>query len=449
MRSIGLCGQGAQGRGLAARLSAGARAAVPVWDPAASGGLAYRDAGELARALAPPRLVILAADAGGADALLPGLEAALAPGDAVLHAGNERYQRAPERRERLARAGIGMLDLGVGIGPEAARSGPTIMAGGDAALFDEVAPVLAPIAAVVDGSPCVGLIGPSGAGHLAKVIHLGIEYADVHILAEALDLLAAGGLAGDELAEVFEAWDEGPLASLFVQASARILRARDPETGRPMLEIVDDASQMKAMGAWFVEDALALGVPAPAIAAAIDARRVGGRQSERAGAAERLGPPPQLPAPDRAALIEDVRCAALAAKLCACAQAFDLLRATAAARSWQVDPAELARLSRAGCAIRAGVFASIQQACAREPEGMLLDRELAARLVALVPGWRRAVSTAALHGLAAPVLSAALAWFDWYRRARLPTSLIQALRDSVGGLPFRRTDRPGDFHGDW
>jgi 6-phosphogluconate dehydrogenase len=459
MTTVGLCGLGG-GELLAGRFAARG-VEVAVWDPAAEIVDAFvakprpgrpftacRAPAELAAVLARPRIVIVATDGAAADERIRALVPHLEPGDVLAHAANEHYETSRRRAAEIATSGIRFVDLGVGIGPEAARHGPSIAAGGDAGDYAQLRSVLEAIAAPLDDGPCVARVGPVGAGHFTKMMQMGIEYADMQLLAEGYDLLRTlGGFSNDELADTFDAWDRGELGSLFVSVTGPIFRTRDEPTDERLVDAIADVSGMKPPGKWIARAAVELGVPMPAVANAVDVRLISALP-ERPAVARALGEPI---ATRELALRDEVQKAIYAAKICAYAQAFALLSAAATAHHWQLDRAAIARLGRAGCTVRGALFERVQRAYERDPTTahLLLDPELAAALRECVPAWRHVVALAVTHGLGVPALASSLAIFDTLRRARLPLNLILAQRDLVGGIPYQRIDRDGSFHADW
>jgi 6-phosphogluconate dehydrogenase len=409
---------------------------------------------ELVRALARPRRILMMIKAGApVDMTLEKLAPLLDAGDIVIDGGNSWFQDS-RRREELYRArGLHFVGMGVSGGEEGARFGPSLMPGGSREAYARLEEVLTAIAARTDSGPCVTHVGGDGAGHFVKMVHNGIEYGDMQLIAEAYDLLArVGSLSAAELAQTFARWNRGPLESFLIEITARIFTVADPETGRPLVELVEDKAGQKGTGKWTAQVALDLAVPVPTIAAAIDARVLSSLKAERVAAEARLPGPTMVPSPaDRAGLSDAVEGALYAAKVCSYAQGMNLIRAGAAAYGWDIDLAEIARIWKGGCIIRARFLDTIRGAYARRPElpNLLLDEEFAARVSATHEDWRRVVGLAQAAGVPVPALSASLAYYDSYRTARLPQNLTQAQRDAFGAHTYERTDRPGFVHTDW
>ncbi len=411
---------------------------------------------ELAAALAPPRRTLLLIPAGApVDQALESLAPHLSDGDVVMDGGNSLYLDTRRRGEELAASGIGYLGVGVSGGAEGARRGPALMPGGPRDAYDRVEAILETIAARTELGPCVAYLGPDGAGHFVKMVHNGIEYADMQAIAEAYDLLRRGaGMDAGELAATFADWNEGPLASFLMEIAAGIFTVVDEGTGRPLVEEILDEAEQKGTGRWTAKAALELGVPAPSIAAAVDARVASSRREERLRASEVLaGPRAGMESPGgsgrasgagRGELVAAARDAVLAARLCAHAQGMELIRAGSDENGWDTPRAEVARIWMAGSILRAAALEPIRAALLADPAtpNLLLDPELARRAGEAQAGLRRAVALAAGLGVSAPCWSAALAWYDAVRSARLPVNLTQAQRDWFGAHGWRRLSDP-------
>jgi 6-phosphogluconate dehydrogenase len=408
---------------------------------------------DLVGALRAPRAIILMVQAGAAtDKQMAVLAPLLEPGDVIADGGNAHYRDTMRRERTLGERGLRLLGTGISGGEEGARHGPSIMAGGAAEAYARVQPVLEAIAAKVDGQPCCARLGPDGAGHFVKMVHNGIEYADMQLIAETFALMKDGlGLGYAEMQATFAAWNRGDLDSYLIEITADILGKRDPETGLPMVEVILDRAGQKGTGGWAVAAALELGVPAPTMAEAVAARSISATRDERVYAAPRLAGPAS--GEDHASTVDlDIlRDALLAAKCAAYAQGFAVMAAASAAHQWALDLATIAAIWRGGCIIRARLLNRIRAAYGRDAAlaNLMVDPYFAAALAETQDGLREAIVLAARRGIAAPALGSGLAYYDGYRSARLPASLIQAQRDYFGAHTYERVDRPGSFHSDW
>ena len=407
----------------------------------------------LVAAIRPPRPVLLMVKAGDAvDAQIDALQPLLATGDMVIDGGNSNYADTMRRERAAAGHGLGFLGAGISGGEAGARHGPSIMVGGTASAYARVQPMLEAIAARIDDAPCCARLGPDGAGHFVKMLHNGIEYADMQLIAEVYALLRGpGGMAPAELQATFAAWNEGELDSYLVEITAAILGTDDPETKRPLVDVILDRAGEKGTGRWASVAALDLGVPAPTIAAAVFARALSALKPERVAAAPLFAREAAPFAGDRSRLAATLHDALLAAKLSAYAQGFAVIAGASRAHDWSIDGAEVARIWRGGCIIRARFLDRVAAAFRGEPTraNLLLDPYFRDRMTAAEGALREAVGLAAAHGVPVPALASALAYFDGYRSAQLPANLIQAQRDYFGAHTFERTDRPGAFHFDW
>jgi 6-phosphogluconate dehydrogenase len=465
--AIGIIGLGVMGRNLAFQLAAKGHG-VAVTDPWPAAvrdfraatlplgeGIAVHDTLEdLTAALARPRAVLIMVKAGAPvqqqiDALVPLLE----PDDLIVDGGNSHYGDTARRGAALADCGLRYLGSGISGGEEGARTGASIMVGGSREGFARVAGLLNDIAAKVDGVPCAAYLGDGGAGHFVKAVHNGIEYAEMQLIAEAYlilkDLLA---LSHESMAAVFDRWNQGALRSYLIEITAKILTTKDTESEAPLVEMILDRAGQKGTGQWAAEAALDLGVPAPSLAEAVTARSLSALKDQRI-AAEAVLPGPERPAPvvKDGLSPEQLGEALLAARICVFAQGFALMKAAKEAYGWSLDLAQVARIWRAGCIIRADLLQTIDQAYREAPDldNLLLAPGVRDTLASTQGAWRQAVGAAVGHGLPVPALGSTLAYFDTYRRARLPANLIQAQRDYFGAHGFERTDRPGSFHGPW
>ena len=401
-----------------------------------------------------PRKIIVMVQAGApTDAVIDGLVPLLEPGDIVVDAGNAHFPDTRRREAALREQGLHFVGTGVSGGEEGALLGPSIMPGGTAEAYAELGPILETIAAKVDGAPCCTHVGPDGAGHFVKMVHNGIEYADMQLIAEAYDLLRHGlGASAGELAGVFAEWNTGDLESFLIEITAEVLGHTDPVTGRAFVDVVADQAEQKGTGRWTVQSALDLGVPITGIAEATFARALSGSAPQRAAAAGTLpGNAGEWAVTDRDAFVEDVRLALYASKVVVYSQGFDQIAAASAEYDWAIDRGAMARIWRGGCIIRARFLDRITQAFERDPllPLLLADPYFADEVGQGVPSWRRVVAQAALNGVPTPAFCSSLAYYDGVRAQRLPANLIQAQRDFFGAHTYRRTDRAGSWHTEW
>ncbi|PYR57478.1 MAG: phosphogluconate dehydrogenase (NADP(+)-dependent, decarboxylating) [Acidobacteria bacterium] len=376
-------------------------------------------------------------------------------GDILIDGGNSHFQDTRRREAALRQKNIHFVGCGVSGGEEGARHGPSLMPGGSDEAWNRIRDVLEAIAARTEAGPCVTHVGPDGAGHFVKMVHNGIEYGDMQLIAEIFDVLRRGlGLSTAEAADVFDAWNRGPLESFLVELTARVCRVPDPETKQPLVDVVQDKAGQKGTGRWTVEIALEQGVSIPTIAAALDARVLSSLKEQRVAASRTLsGPDPRtgFRDMDRAAAIKDLQDALYAARVCAYAQGMALIAAGSSAFDWGVNLAEIGRIWKGGCIIRARLLDPVRRAFERQPAlvNLLMDGTLGADVQRAEPGWRRTVAAAARSGIPVPALSASLGYFDSYRTARLPQNLTQAQRDAFGAHTYERVDRPGYVHSQW
>jgi 6-phosphogluconate dehydrogenase len=405
-----------------------------------------------AAAIERPRRIVMMVKAGAAtDTTIASLTPFLGPGDILVDGGNALFSDTERRARDLSPKGIQFVGMGVSGGEQGARDGPSLMPGGPREAYDRLAPVLTKIAAQVDDGPCVAYMGPGSAGHYVKMVHNGIEYADMQLIAEAYDVLRRlGGLSNHDLAALFDEWNRGELESFLIDVTARILRRPDTETGGELIDRILDTAATKGTGGWTVQDAAALGAPIPTIAAALDARLISAAKTERVAAAPLLPGPRPSASPD-GRLATDVRHALYASKLCSYTQGLGLLVVASRAREYRLDLAEIARIWKGGCIIRARLLARIQEAMRRNPSlpNLLLDPWFREELASRQDGWRRVVVLGAEHGLPLPATAASLAYYDAIRTERLPANLTQAQRDFFGAHTYQRIDREGDVHTDW
>jgi 6-phosphogluconate dehydrogenase len=397
----------------------------------------------------PRRMVIMVKAGGPTDAVIDQFVPLLEAGDVVIDGGNAHFTDTQRREAALRERGLHFVGTGISGGEEGALNGPSIMPGGSAQAYASLAPMLEDISAKVDGVPCVTHVGPSGAGHFVKMVHNGIEYADMQLIAEAYDLLRhAAGLTPGEIAQVFRTWNEGRLKSYLVEITAEVLAHDDPATGAPFVDVVLDQAEQKGTGRWTVQVALDLGVPVTGIAEATFARSLSGHAGVRAAARD-------LPGPARdgrvADLADDVEQALYASKIVAYAQGFHQIRAGSDEYGWGIDQGAMATIWRGGCIIRAEFLDRIRAAYDAEPDlpTLLTAPHFADALGGAQDAWRRVVATATGLGIPVPGFASALSYYDSLRAERLPANLIQAQRDFFGAHTYRRTDRDGTYHTRW
>lgn len=408
----------------------------------------------LVASLKGPRCILMMVPAGVAvDAVIADLSPLLSPGDVLIDGGNTLYTDTHRRIAALADSGIHYVGAGVSGGEEGALRGPALMPGGAHQAWPRVQPILQAIAAKADdGQPCCEWMGHGGAGHFVKMVHNGIEYADMQMICEAYWLMHhLQGMSPGEMSKVFRQWNTGELSSYLIGITADILAHTDPETGDALVDLILDTAEQKGTGKWTSQVALDLGVTAPTIADAVFARTVSAQQPERLAASKVLQGPAKLAMGEPVAVLEKIRNALLAAKICAYAQGFQLLRAADQEHQWQLPFGTIASVWRAGCIIRADLLEEIRAAFARSPQlsNLLVEAHFAQVMAACHQDLREVVSMAALNGVPVPAFMSALAYYDAYRSARLPANLLQAQRDYFGAHTYQRVDKPGKFHTRW
>jgi 6-phosphogluconate dehydrogenase len=404
--------------------------------------------------LARPRTVVIMVNAGAAtDAVIDELTGLLEPGDIVVDAGNAHFPDTVRREAALRAAGFHFVGTGVSGGEEGALNGPSIMPGGTVEAYATLGPILESISAHVDGVPCCTHVGPDGAGHFVKMVHNGIEYADMQLIGEAYDLLRQGlGWSAARVGEAFASWNAGDLESYLIEITADVLAHTDAATGKAFVDVVADRAEQKGTGRWTVQNALDLGVPVTGIAEATFARGLSGGVAQR-DAARGVLPANAEPwaVADEAGFVDDVRAALYASKVVAYSQGFDQIAAASAQYGWGIDRGAMARIWRGGCIIRAKFLDRITEAYTRDPELPLLlaDPYFTGVVGDGLAAWRRIVAAAATHGVPAPAFASSLAYYDGVRADRLPAALTQAQRDYFGAHTYQRTDKPGTYHTDW
>ncbi|XP_077240988.1 6-phosphogluconate dehydrogenase, decarboxylating 1, chloroplastic-like [Tasmannia lanceolata] len=410
-----------------------------------------------------PRSVIILVKAGSpVDQTITALSQFMDPGDSIIDGGNEWYENTERRIRETSERGLLYIGMGVSGGEEGARHGPSLMPGGSFQAYKNVEDVLLKVAAQVDDGPCVAYIGEGGSGNFVKMVHNGIEYGDMQLISEAYDVLKiVGGLSNSELADIFADWNRGELESFLVEITGDIFRVKDVFSGGndELVDKILDKTGMKGTGKWTVQEAAELSVAAPTIAASLDCRYLSGLKEEREDAARVLKEAGIREAGevlvgrsiDKKRLIDDVRQALYASKICSYAQGMNLLRAKSIQKGWNLNLGELARIWKGGCIIRAIFLDRIKKAYERDRElpNLIVDREFSREMVQRETAWRRVVGLAIESGISIPGMSASLQYFDTYRRARLPANLVQAQRDLFGAHTYERVDRPGSYHTEW
>ncbi|MGB3604652.1 NADP-dependent phosphogluconate dehydrogenase [Gordonia sp. (in: high G+C Gram-positive bacteria)] len=409
---------------------------------------------EFVAALERPRRVLIMVQAGAAtDSVIEDLANLMEPGDIIIDGGNSLYTDTIRREAAMAARGLNFVGAGISGGEEGALNGPSIMPGGPAESYESLGPLLESISAQVDGVPCCTHIGPDGSGHFVKMVHNGIEYADMQLIGEAYDLMRGVlGMEVAEIADVFREWNTGVLDSYLVEITAEVLSQVDAETGKPLVDVIVDAAGQKGTGRWTVKSALDLGIPTTGIAEAVFARALSSATEQRKNAQGLAAGTADLPAPaDKAAFVEDIRKALYASKVVAYSQGFDQIAAGSAEYGWNVDPGKLATIWRGGCIIRAKFLDRIREAYAENPElpALLLAPYFRDAVEDSVESWRRVIITATGMGVPVPAFASSLSYYDALRAERLPAALTQGLRDYFGAHTYRRIDKPGSFHTLW
>lgn len=411
---------------------------------------------EFVKSLDRPRQILVMVKAGGpVDKVIEQLKPLLDQGDMIIDGGNSLYEDTERRTKDLESTGLGFVGMGVSGGEEGALNGPSLMPGGTEAAYKELEPILTKIAAQVDDGPCVTFVGPRGAGHYVKMVHNGIEYGDMQLIAEAYDLLKNGaGLTNQKLHEVFLEWNKTQeLNSFLIEITADIFTQKDSETSSDLLDLILDSAGQKGTGRWTVVEALQLGIPTPTIYAAVNARVMSSYKDERVAASSELSGPSKGFEGDVESFISKVRDALYCSKMCSYAQGMALLARASQEFEYNLDLAETARIWKGGCIIRAGFLDKIKSAFTENPNlpNLLLAPEFKQTILDRQEAWREVLAVANTIGVAVPAFSASLDYFDSYRRDRLPQNLTQAQRDYFGAHTYERTDKPrGEFfHTQW
>lgn len=409
---------------------------------------------DFVQALERPRRIMIMVKAGGpVDAVIDQLKPLLDEGDMIIDGGNSLYEDTERRVKDLESTGLRFIGMGVSGGEEGALNGPSLMPGGTEAAYREIEPIVTKIAAQVDDGPCVTYIGPGGSGHYVKMVHNGIEYGDMQLIAEAYDLLRnAAGLSAAELHEIFTEWNTtDELDSFLIEITADIFKKIDPDTGAALVDLVMDAAGQKGTGRWTVMSALEMGVSIPTIIAAVNARIISSIKTERVAASKELTGPSGIYEGDTKAFVNMVRDALYCSKICSYAQGMALLGKASQEYNYNLDLGEMARIWKGGCIIRARFLNKIKRAYDENPAlpNLLLAPEFKQTILDRQTAWREVIMTAAKLGIPVPAFSASLDYFDSYRRADLPQNLTQAQRDYFGAHTYERTDKPGTFHTEW
>jgi 6-phosphogluconate dehydrogenase len=411
------------------------------------------DYAAFAASIQQPRTALIMVQAGrGTDAVIDELVKVFEPGDIIIDGGNALFTDTIRREKAVRETGINYVGAGISGGEEGALNGPSIMPGGSAEAWETIGPILKSIAAVAEGEPCVTHVGTDGAGHFVKMVHNGIEYADMQLIAEAYDLIRRGtGKTPAEISEVFAEWNRGELESYLIEITAEVLKQVDAETERPLVDVILDQAGAKGTGAWTVQTALDLGVPVSGIAEAVFARSLSSKPEQRAAAAKLPGPVDEWTIVNPDEFIEDVRLALFASKIVAYSQGFDEIVAGAKQYNWDIKKGDIAKIWRGGCIIRAQFLNRITEAYAEDNDlvALLTAPYFVEALDRAQGSWRRVVSLAAHSGVPSPAFSSSLAYYDGLRSDRLPAALIQGQRDFFGAHTYKRVDKDGIFHTLW
>ncbi|HKO97643.1 MAG TPA: NADP-dependent phosphogluconate dehydrogenase [Pyrinomonadaceae bacterium] len=465
--NIGMIGLGVMGQNLTLNIERNGYS-VAIWDrePAVSEAFLAAAQGkqiigtnspeELVKSLEKPRKIILLVKAGGpvdwtVDLLKPFME----PGDILIDGGNSHFKDTERRQKALAAEGFSFIGSGTSGGEKGALLGPSLMPGGDANAYEQIRPIFEAIAAKVPDGPCVTYIGSGGSGHFVKMVHNGIEYGDMQLIAEAYDVMRSGfGRSADQIAEIFEEWNQSELESYLIEITAKILRVKDPETGKPLVDLVKDQAGQKGTGRWTSELALELGVPIPTIDAAITSRTLSALKKQRVDASQKISARTTGKYGNFSdAMKTALKDALYAAKICSYAQGMSLIMKGSEEFKWNIDLSEVARIWQGGCIIRAKFLGKIMDAYRKQPDlqNLLLDENFNAAIEQAQANWRIMTSTAMQQGIPMLAMSSSLGYFDMYRTGNLPLNLTQAQRDFFGSHTYERVDKPdlGFVHTEW
>ncbi|HKO60612.1 MAG TPA: NADP-dependent phosphogluconate dehydrogenase [Pyrinomonadaceae bacterium] len=463
--NIGMIGLGVMGQNLALNIERHGYS-VAVWDrepavlntfidEAAGKNIIKADTPEtLVKSLETPRKIILLVKAGSpVDWTIDLIKPYLQPGDVIIDGGNSHFKHTERRQKDLLNQELFLIGSGVSGGEKGALLGPSLMPGGDQNGYEHLRPIWEAIAAKVPDGPCVTYIGRGGSGHFVKMVHNGIEYGDMQLIAETYDVMRRGlGMEASQMADVFEEWNQTELESYLIEITAKILRVKDPETGKPLVDLIRDQAGQKGTGRWTSELALELGVPIPTIDAAIAARTISSLREDRLEVS-RLFPASTSKAEFPQSTLSMLKDALYASKICSYAQGMNLIKRGSGEFDWQIDLSEVARIWLGGCIIRAKFLGRIKDAYKRDPnlKNLLLDEQFAARIKEAQLNWRRVVALAMESGIPTLAMSASLSYFDMYRSAQLPLNLTQAQRDFFGSHTYERIDKPelGFVHTEW
>jgi len=410
---------------------------------------------DFVKALKPPRRIMLMVKAGDpVDDAIKLLKPLLSKGDIIIDGGNSWFKDTQRREAELTQEGFFFFGAGVSGGEEGARFGPSIMPGGSAQAYEFVRPVFEAISAKTDSGPCVTHCGPDGAGHFVKMVHNGIEYGDMQLIAESYDILRKVlGLGAAELADIFAEWNKGILDSFLIELTAKVFTVKDDETGKPLVDVILDKAGQKGTGQWTAQIALEMGIQIPTIVAALDGRGMSSLKDERVMASKQLSGPAISFKDDKKQLIAAVGDALYNSKVCSYTQGMRLIKAASDQYKWNVNLKDMARIWKGGCIIRAKLLDEIMKAYDRNPnlQSLLLDDSFKKQIGSTQANWRKVVSVAVTNGIPIPAISGSLAYFDAYRTANLPQNLTQAQRDFFGAHTYERVDHPekGFMHTDW